>query len=75
MFLRVVFLALIEKSLYSQCAPPPLTLFFREGVGVEPPTKFSKRGGLTRPQLLEEVSWKRGDDFFQVGNFNFHMKK
>ena len=29
-------------------------------VGVEPPTKFSKRGGLTRPQLLEGGCWERG---------------
>ena len=35
--------------------------------GVEPPTKFSKRGGLTGPQLLE------GGDFFQ-GGCNFHIK-
>ena len=30
------------------------------GVGVEPPTKFSKRGGLTRPQFLEGVAGKEG---------------
>ena len=34
---------------------------------VEPPTKFSKRGGLTGPQLLEEGCWERGGDFFQEG--------
>ena len=27
--------------------------------GVEPPTKFSKREGLTGPQLLELGCWKR----------------
>ena len=32
------------------------------GGGVEPPTKFSKRGGLTAPQLLEEGCWERGSD-------------
>ena len=30
------------------------------GGGVEPPTKFSKRGGLTRSQLLERSCWERG---------------
>ena len=36
--------------------------------GVEPPTKFSKRGrDLTGPQLLEGVAGKKGDDFFQGG--------
>ena len=35
--------------------------------GVEPPTKFSKRGGFTGPQLLEGYCWERGDEFFQVG--------
>ena len=33
---------------------PPL------GWRVEPPTKFSKRGGLTGPQLLEGVCWEWG---------------
>ena len=49
--------------------PPP----FLQG-GVEPPTKFSKRGGgvLTGPQLLEGF-WKRGGDFFQK-HCHFHIK-
>ena len=33
--------------------------------GVEPPTKFSKRGGFTESQLLEGGCWERGGDFFQ----------
>ena len=33
---------------------PPFMLGGGRGGGVEPPTKFSKRGGLTGPQLLEE---------------------
>ena len=37
------------------------------GGEVESPTKFSKKGGLTGPQLLEEGCWERGDDFFQGG--------
>ena len=41
--------------------PPP---FCR---GVVPPTKFSKRRGLTGPQLLEGVARKQGCDFFQEG--------
>ena len=42
--------------------------------GVEPPTKFSKRGCLTGPQLLEGRCWRRGrGDFFQ-GGCNFHIK-
>ena len=43
------------------------------GGGVETPTKFSKRGGLTGPQLLEGVAGKEGGDFFQ-GGCNFHIK-
>ena len=37
------------------------------------PTKFSKRVGLTGPQLLEGVAGKEGGDFFQ-GGCNFHIK-
>ena len=33
--------------------------------GLEPPTKFSKRGGLTGSQLLEGVAGKERGDFFQ----------
>ena len=43
------------------------------GGGVEPPTKFSKSGGLTRPQLLEGVAGKEGVTFFMAG-CNFHIK-
>ena len=44
--------------------------------GGEPPTKFSKRGGLTEPQLLEGICWeRRGSDFIWVGGgCNFHIK-
>ena len=35
--------------------------------GVEPPTRFSERGGLTGPQFLEGGCWERGGDFFQGG--------
>ena len=43
------------------------------GGGGEPPTKFSKRGGLTEPQLLERDSWEREDDFVH-GGCDFHIK-
>ena len=49
------------------CTP----LLFCQGWGVEPPTKFSKkggegrgRGGMTGSQFLEGDCWERGDDFF-----------
>ena len=53
------------------CTPSP---FCWGGGGVEPPTKYSKRGGLTRPQLLEGVAGKEGGDFFQ-GELQFLHKK
>ena len=31
--------------------------------GAEPPTKFSKRGGLIGPQLLQGFAAKEGGDF------------
>ena len=46
--------------------PPPPTLSEGEEE-VEPPTKFSKRGGLTRPQLLGWGCWERWGGFFQGG--------
>ena len=49
------------------CTPPP---FCR---GVEPPTKFSERWGLTGPQLLEGVTRKEGATFFR-GGCDFHIK-
>ena len=45
-------------------SPPPL---FLQGEGVEPPTKFSKRGCFIEPQLLEEVAGKEGCDLPQAG--------
>ena len=42
---------------------------------VEPPTKFSKRGGrLTGSQLLEGGCWKRGGSLFG-GELQFSLKK
>ena len=46
---------------------------YAAGGGDEPPTNFSKRGGLTGPQLLEVDFRERGSDFFQWG-CNFHIK-
>ena len=41
--------------------PLPLSAGAGGGGVVEPPTKFSKRGGgLTGPQLLEGGYWERG---------------
>ena len=48
----------------SVCTPPHLLPSCREG-GVKPQTKFSKRAGLTGPQLLEGgLLGKRGVTFF-----------
>ena len=44
--------------------------------GVEPPTKFSKRGCLTGPYFLEGVAGKEGGeggDLFEVG-CNLYIK-
>ena len=38
---------------------------FCRGGEVEPPTKFSKRGSLTGPQILEGVAGKEGVTFFR----------
>ena len=55
--------------------PLPLSAGAGGGGVVEPPTKFSKRGGgLTGPQLLEGVAGKEGGDFFQ-GELQFSCKK
>ena len=48
--------------------PPPFCW------GVEPPTKFSKRGGLTGPQLWEGVAGKEEVTFFR-GVAIFRKKK
>ena len=51
--LLMTFIFPFSHSVY----PPP----FSSGEGVEPPTKFSKRGGgLTGPQLLERHDSFRG---------------
>ena len=42
--------------------------------GVESPTKFSKRGGLTDLNFYRGIAGKEGDDFFQ-GGFQFLHKK
>ena len=44
------------------------------GGGVEPPTKFSKRGGLPGHQFLEGGCWEREGDFFQ-GGCNLYINK
>ena len=52
-------------SLYVKWHNVHLPFLLGEG-GVEPPTKFSKSGGLIEPQLWEGDSWKRGGNFFQM---------
>ena len=49
------------------CTPPLLSAGKGGGRGVVValPTKFSKRGGLTGPQLLEGVAGKEGVTFFR----------
>ena len=38
------------------------------GGGIEPPTKFSKKGGgLAGSQFLEGIAWKEGVAFFEGG--------
>ena len=49
-----------EQYNHSVHPPPP---HFLQGV-IELPVKFSKRGGLAGPQLLEGGCWERGGDFF-----------
>ena len=54
------------------CTPPLCW-----GERVEPPTKFSKRGGgrLDRTSTFRGGCWERGGDFFQRGGgCNFHIK-
>ena len=51
------------------CTPPFL--------GVEPPTKFSKKLGLTRSQFLEGVTFKEVGVFFKEGGgegCSFYLK-
>ena len=57
-------LQLAQKSKYDHSVHPP---FFLLGWGgeVEPPTKFSKREGLTGSKFLEGVARKEGGYFFQ----------
>ena len=52
--------------------PPPF-LQGRGGGRLSLQLNFQKGGGLTRPQLLEGGSGKKGGDFFQ-GGCNFHIK-
>ena len=61
----------------TQCAAPPPSLrrFFVLLGGVEPPTKFSKRGGLTGSQFLEGGCWERVDELFHgAGGAVLHKK-
>ena len=62
-------------SVFIVCTPPPPFLMGGAGGGgVEPPTKFSKRGGLTGTQFLEGGYWEIGCSFLQ-GGVQFFDKK
>ena len=53
----------------------PILSAGEEGGGVEPPTKFSKRGGLRGLQLWERGCWKRRGNFFQGREVAILLKK
>ena len=55
----------IEKKVVRHISIVGTPILSVEGGGVEPPTKFSKRGDLTGLQLLEGVAGKEVGDFFQ----------
>ena len=53
----------------------PLSVGGMGGAGVEPPTKFSKRGGLAGPPFLDGSCWERGVTFSRErGVCNFSTK-
>ena len=54
--------------------PSAVVVVVGRGGGVEPPTKFSKRGGLDKTSTFGGGCWGREGDFFQ-GGCNFHIKK
>ena len=62
---RLTVMNMHSKLLNSHSVHPPLF----DGEGIEPLTKFSKRGGglMTGPQLSEEVCWERRGNFIQGG--------
>ena len=66
---RLTVMNMHSKLLNSHSVHPPLS----GGECIEPPTKFSKRGGLTGPQLLEGVAGKDGVTLFRDG-CSFHIK-
>ena len=53
---------------------PPHSAGGRGGVRVEPPTKFSKSGGLAGSQFLEGGCLETGGDFFPGGSCSFYIK-
>ena len=60
-----------EHFVFNHSVHPPLSI---SAGGVEPSTKFSKRGSLTGPQLWEGVAGKEGGNFFQGGVAIFTKK-
>ena len=68
---RLTVMNMHSKLLNSHSVHPPLS----DGGRVEPPTKFSKRGGLTGPQLLEGVAGKEGVTLIRRGLQFSHKNK
>ena len=68
---RLTVMNMHSKLLNSHSVHPPLS----DGGRVEPPTKFSKRGGLTGPQLLEGVAGKEGVTLIRQGLQFSHKNK
>ena len=68
---RLTVMNMLSKLLNSHSVHPPLS----DGGRVEPPTKFSKRGGLTGPQLLEGVAGKEGVTLIRRGLQFSHKNK
>ena len=58
-----------ENLPYASLHPPPFST-----CGVEPLTKFSKRGGLDRISIFRGGCWEGGGDFFQRGGCSFYIK-
>lgn len=55
--------------------PPSKKLSAGRGAGVEPPTKFSKVGGLKGPWFLEGVNFQWNVGGGGGGGCNFQIKK
>ena len=73
-FASLIFFYCLEYAGFAKKDIPHNIVCTPVSAGGEPPTQFSKEGGLTGPQFLEEVAGKVGGDFFFQGGYNFHIK-